>query len=154
MKLGYSAIASAAVVSILALTFASRACFAQGGEELSPTGRITSGKLDFSQYCAPCHGQDATGDGPVAASLKKRPANLTVLAKNNHGVFPEAEVYEFIDGGKVAEGHGTRDMPIWGYDFMYRRSSHTGPGGAELTDAEVKHKIKRLIRYIKSLQVP
>lgn len=128
--------------------------FAQEGVELSPTGQITSGQLDFRQYCAQCHGKDGTGDGPVAAALKKKPANLTLLARNNGGVFPAPEVSDFIDGSKVAEGHGTREMPIWGYAFMYRQSSHTGPGGAPLTEAEVKHKIARLVEYVKSIQAP
>ena len=109
--------------------------------------------MDFRQYCAQCHGKDGTGEGPVAPALKKKPANLTLLSRNNGGVFPEDEVRDFIDGSKMAEGHGTRDMPIWGYAFMYRRSSHTGAGGAPLTEAEVKHKIGRLVDYVKSIQL-
>jgi mono/diheme cytochrome c family protein len=34
-------------------------------------GEVTSGKLLFRQYCSPCHGMDATGDGPVADTLRK-----------------------------------------------------------------------------------
>jgi mono/diheme cytochrome c family protein len=109
--------------------------------------------LDFRQYCAQCHGKHGTGEGPVAPALKKKPANLTLLSRNNGGVFPEDEVRDFIDGGKAAEGHGTRDMPIWGYAFMYRRSSHTAAGGAPLTEAQVKHKIGRLVDYVKSIQL-
>lgn len=119
---------------------------------MTPSGKLTSGKLDFRQYCAQCHGKDAQGDGPVAPALKKKPANLTVLSKNNGGVFPESEVRDFIDGSKMAEGHGTREMPIWGYAFMYRRSSYTGAGGAPLSEEQVKHKIGMLVDYIKSIQ--
>ena len=39
---------------------------------------------------------------------------LTVLAKNNGGVFPFSNVYEVIDGRKVIAAHGTREMPAWG----------------------------------------
>ena len=41
----------------------------------------------FRRYCAQCHGLDATGDGPVASALKKKPANLTTLAKNHRRRF-------------------------------------------------------------------
>ena len=41
---------------------------------------------------------DAKGNGPVSKELKTRPADLTVLAKNNNGVFPYDTVYQMIDG--------------------------------------------------------
>jgi len=109
--------------------------------------------LDFRQYCAQCHGPTGVGNGPVAPALKKKPANLTLLSKNNGGVFPEDEVRSFIDGTKIAEGHGTREMPIWGYAFMFRQGSHTGTGGPPLSQEQVNHKINRLVEYVKSIQV-
>ena len=153
MKLGRGATWSLPAFLILSFLITSKAVLAQESAEMSPTGQITSGKLDFRQYCAQCHGKHGTGEGPVAPALKKKPANLTLLSRNNGGVFPEDEVRDFIDGSKAAEGHGTRDMPIWGYAFMYRRSSHTGAGGAPLTEAQVKHKIGRLVDYVKSIQL-
>jgi mono/diheme cytochrome c family protein len=153
MKLGRRATWSLPAFLILSFLITSKAVLAQESAEMSPTGQITSGALDFRQYCAQCHGKDGTGDGPVAPALKKKPANLTLLSRNNGGAFPEDEVRDFIDGGKAAEGHGTRDMPIWGYAFMYRRSSHTGAGGAPLTEAQVTHKIGRLVDYVKSIQL-
>jgi mono/diheme cytochrome c family protein len=152
-RLRFRNLAAALVLGSALVTLMSNAAFAQEGTELTPSGQLTSGKMDFRQYCAQCHGTDATGDGPVAPALKKKPANLTQLSKNNGGVFPEAEVHNFIDGSKMAEGHGTREMPIWGYAFMFRQSSHTGAGGAPLSEEQVKHKIDRLVNYIKSLQV-
>jgi mono/diheme cytochrome c family protein len=149
---GYRALWGLSILAILGFAFVPRTALAQDQTELSPTGKITSGKLDFRENCAQCHGKDGKGDGPVAPVLKKKPANLTLLSKNNGGVFPEKDVHDFIDGGKVAEGHGTRAMPIWGYAFMYRRASHTGVGGGPLTEAEVKHKIDRLVDYIKTIQ--
>ena len=122
--------------------------------EMGPSGQLTSGKLDFREYCQQCHGPTGVGDGPVAAALKKKPANLTLLSKNNGGVFPEDEVRNFINGTKTAEGHGTREMPIWGYAFMFRQASHTGTGGPPLSEAQVNKKIQRLVDYVKTLQVP
>ncbi len=76
------------------------------------------GKLEYLSSCAPCHGIDAKGNGPVSKELKTRPTDLTVLAKNNNGVFPHDMVYEVIDGrNSTIISHGTREMPIWGYRF-------------------------------------
>jgi mono/diheme cytochrome c family protein len=44
----------------------------------------------FRAHCAACHGPDAKGGGPVAAGLKATVPNLTLLAKNSGGIFPEA----------------------------------------------------------------
>ena len=48
----------------------------------------TNGKQMYMNYCAPCHGVDGRGQGPVAAALKKHPANLALLSKNDRGKFP------------------------------------------------------------------
>jgi mono/diheme cytochrome c family protein len=36
-------------------------------------------------YCASCHGADGKGDGPMAKSLKVKPADLTRIAARNGG---------------------------------------------------------------------
>jgi mono/diheme cytochrome c family protein len=72
----------------------------------------------FRAYCAPCHGAGGTGNGPAASALKTKPADLTVLAKNNGGKFPAARVQKFILGDDTATtSHGSREMPIWGPIF-------------------------------------
>ena len=79
---------------------------------------IDVGKTEYQSSCAACHGIDAKGNGPVSKELKTRPTDLTVLAKNNKGVFPYNTVYEIIDGrNSTISSHGTREMPIWGYRF-------------------------------------
>ena len=133
--------------------FTSNARAQDEGATLGPSGQIVSGKLQFREYCASCHGMDAKGDGPVAASLKKKPADLTMLAKNNGCVFPTQEVHDFIDGSKTAAGHGTREMPLWGYAFMYRTGREVAMGAAPLSQEEVNKKIDRLAKYIQTLQV-
>ena len=75
------------------------------------------GKLEFQSSCASCHGTDGKGKGPVSEQLKVPPSDLTMLAKNNNGVFPTNAVYETIYGLKTIPAHGTREMPIWGYRF-------------------------------------
>jgi mono/diheme cytochrome c family protein len=75
------------------------------------------GKSEFQSSCASCHGTDAKGKGPVSDQLRIPPSDLTMLARNNNGVFPTNAVYETISGSKAVPAHGTREMPIWGERF-------------------------------------
>jgi len=79
---------------------------------------IDIGKAEYLSACASCHGIEAKGNGPVSKELKTRPADLTVLAKRNNGVFPVNAIYQIIDGRESIAGHGTREMPIWGWRFV------------------------------------
>ncbi|MBR0914625.1 c-type cytochrome [Bradyrhizobium japonicum] len=78
---------------------------------------LDMGRSEFQSSCASCHGADARGKGPVSNQLKIRPPDLTMLAKNNNGVFPTNAVYETVEGLKTIPAHGTREMPIWGERF-------------------------------------
>jgi mono/diheme cytochrome c family protein len=72
----------------------------------------------FHAHCAPCHGSDGKGNGPAAAALKTKPADLTVLARNNGGTFPTERVRKFISGDDPSlSSHGSREMPVWGPIF-------------------------------------
>jgi mono/diheme cytochrome c family protein len=86
------------------------------------TQDIDAGRAAFQSSCAPCHGADAKGNGVFSAELKlKTPApDITGLANRSNGVFPARAVYEIIDGTKLVSAHGTREMPIWGFDVMVR----------------------------------
>ena len=79
------------------------------------------GAVVYTQYCATCHGVDATGNGPMAPSLLVQPTNLTQLAANNEDVFPTARVVSRIDGRDPLVSHGS-DMPIWGPYFEETQS--------------------------------
>jgi len=72
----------------------------------------------FRAHCAACHGADGKGNGPAAAALKTKPANLTVLAKNNGGEFPLTHTAKVISGDDPSlASHGSREMPVWGPIF-------------------------------------
>jgi len=72
----------------------------------------------FHAHCAPCHGSEGKGNGPAAAALKTKPADLTVLARNNGGTFPTERVRKFISGDDPSlSSHGSREMPVWGPIF-------------------------------------
>jgi mono/diheme cytochrome c family protein len=147
-------LASVLVLGGALVGFAEGNAYAQA--TMGPSGIISSPKLDFRRYCAQCHGMDGTGDGPVASALKKKPANLTLLSKNNGGVFPEKEVRDFIDGTKTSAAHGSRAMPIWGDAFRMRAASEGAGqtlGSVGLTQQQVDAKINGLVDYVKSIQV-
>jgi mono/diheme cytochrome c family protein len=71
----------------------------------------------FRAYCAPCHGIDAKGHGPVAPALKEPPPDLTMLAKRNNGEFPVDYVKKILTHGVTAPAHGSAEMPVWGPTF-------------------------------------
>lgn len=71
----------------------------------------------FRAHCAPCHGSDGRGNGPVAPALKDGLPDLTTIAQRNGGMYPEERVSKIIAGDEVLLGHGSRDMPIWGMIF-------------------------------------
>ena len=104
-----------------------------------------SGAEMFKTYCAACHGQSGTGNGPAASALKKQPADLTQLSKKNGGKFPALRVGQYIEGQETLAAHGSRDMPIWG--DLFRALGPVGGG-----DAQAKLRIHNLTDYVESLQ--
>jgi len=101
------------------------------------------GKREYDSNCAVCHGKGGKGDGPYTGIIDRRIPDLTTLSKNNGGVFPFARVYATIDGTDILKAHGTRDMPIWGYEyneFSYQPESY------------VRARILALTEYIYRLQ--
>ncbi len=99
----------------------------------------------FRTYCTACHGDSARGDGPLAASMRRKPANLTEIARRNGGQFPSDLVFRTIDGSQPVRGHGGPDMPAWGEALMRSR---------EAGDADsVKKMIQSLVDYLESLQL-
>lgn len=79
--------------------------------------RVPTGQALYLRHCAACHGDSGRGDGPVAASLKSRPTDLTAIARNSGGRFDEARIMRVIDGQRVVAEHGPREMPVWGAVF-------------------------------------
>lgn len=95
---------------------------------------IARGKKLFMNYCASCHGVEATGNGPVAPSLKKHPPDLSRIEPKN-GKFPAEEIRKKIAGDGEVPVHGKKDMPVWGMIFSP-------------TD------INNLVKYLESIQKP
>jgi mono/diheme cytochrome c family protein len=117
------------------------------------------GKLEYLNSCASCHGPEGRGDGPVAKSLKRTPADLTKLSQANKGVFPFSRIYDVIDGRFEVETHGKREMPVWGQ--LYQPTIPWGSAQTTITtpylstalgELFVRARILALVEYISTLQ--
>jgi cytochrome c1 len=108
------------------------------------TTAAMTGDYLFRTYCAACHGTSAKGDGPLADSMRRRPSDLTEIARRNKGVFPADEVFRIIDGRQPVRGHGGPDMPVWG-DVFARSEGGGNP-------AVVEARIKALVAYLEGVQ--
>jgi len=115
---------------------------------------LEQGKADFAQLCASCHGPDGKGGGPQASHLTKKVADLTLITQK-YGRFPEDRVFETIAGIDMPEGHGTRDMPIWGDVFVSEGvGNSTRIEDAMKASDDAARRIVGLVRYVESIQVP
>jgi len=108
------------------------------------------GKSEFEANCASCHGLDGKGAGPLQDLLRQSPTDLTLLAKNNQGIFPLARLYDVIDGQNVPS-HGTRDMPIWGRDYRVKDAAYYMDLPYDAA-ALVRSRILALLEYINRIQ--
>ena len=98
---------------------------------------------DYQVYCSSCHGTMGKGDGVISNSLKKRPPDLTQLARRNGGVFPEEKVFKAIDGRR--NGHPDSDMPAWA-EVLAKSTDSLGEQNAAA-------RINLLVEYLQTLQV-
>jgi len=120
--------------------------WAQGHSKRQPDAPLIDsiqGKDLFKAYCASCHGLDAKGKGPMAASLKVPPADLTRISIRNHGAFPLSRMQKIIAGEELPpSGHGSNQMPVWGPIFsQVTRDVDLG-----------RVRIDNLTRYLRDIQ--
>jgi len=112
------------------------------------------GQREYFSSCAICHGEDGRGNGRLFATgfLSRKPSDLTALAASNGDVFPFQRVYMMIDGRGMIAAHGTRDMPIWGTEYM----AEGARGALVVVDpqAYARARILALIDYLGRIQAP
>lgn len=113
-------------------------------DQQPPTGS-EAGRMIFNTICVSCHGKDARGGGPVAASLKTAPANLRLIAQRRNGSFSHDEIGQYIDGRKAPLAHGTREMPVWGDSLA------TAAPEPEREQRRKLH-IEEVVAYLKTIQ--
>lgn len=115
-----------------------------------PTPPLAIQSLDgrdlFEFYCASCHGRQGRGDGPVGASLKVPPPDLTVIARTNGGTFPSARVRALVAGDEGAwpGAHGSKEMPVWGPIFR----------ALDPRDTLNRARVANIVSYLESIQQP
>lgn len=97
-----------------------------------PNQDVTPGRALYTQYCASCHGPSGRGDGPSAAGLATKPADLTDGRLMN--ALPDEFLASVIERGGTAEG-----------------LAPTMPGfGQYLGDQQIRH----VIAFIRSVAEP
>jgi mono/diheme cytochrome c family protein len=103
------------------------------------------GRQMYVNYCAPCHGVDGRGNGPVASALKKQPTNLAALSRNHGGKFPSTHIVSVLQFGAANPSHGSAEMPVWG--------PMLGSVNTATDEASVRAlRISNLSRYLQTLQ--
>ncbi|MCA3554055.1 c-type cytochrome [Aestuariivirga sp.] len=117
-------------------------------------GASGQGKADFGKLCAPCHGIDGKGGGPQAPHLARKPADLTMVTRK-YGAFPGEKVFGTIAGLDMPDGHGTREMPVWGDVFVTEEvGKSTRVADAMKASGEASRRIAGLVSYVQSIQAP
>ena len=106
-----------------------------------------TGAEDYAAYCSACHGPAGKGDGPAAAGLSRKPANLTTLLHSNKGAFPTTRVMAQIWGYAGAKGRGV--MPDFGPLLQGEMVPYDGGDGIE-TPTPIR--LVALAEYLKVLQ--
>jgi mono/diheme cytochrome c family protein len=103
----------------------------------------------YRRFCASCHGDHARGDGTVAKSFKTEVPDLTRIAHRHGGVFPAEQIRKIIDGRKTLPPHGSREMPVWGFEFS-QENQNAGYSDAQQRTDDL---IARLTEYLRTIQI-
>jgi len=117
-------------------------CLPGHAEEL----QAYSGAQLYQRFCSSCHGRQGLGDGPVAPFFRLAVPDITRLAKRQGGAFPAEDVRRIIDGRTVKAPHGSRQMPVWGWEL---RAADTGEARSQEVADQM---VARLVEYLRSLQ--
>jgi mono/diheme cytochrome c family protein len=112
----------------------------------------TPGKLEYQKACARCHGDDGKGSGPTTATSTTKTKDLTLLARDNGGVFPERKILRVIHNTEPIAAHGPHEAPVWGKRFSLRLNVTTGASNLPGSSAQIDYRVKQLAHYLKSIQ--
>lgn len=125
----------------------------RAAETAGDAAAMAQAPKDFATYCAPCHGADGKGDGPIAGRLNIQPADLTRISQRDGGTFPAADIYNKIEGLNMPQAHGSRGMPVWGDVFVSQAvGATTSLTAARAAAQKARSRIGALVDYIRSLQ--
>lgn len=110
--------------------------------------KVPSGAEDFATFCSACHGAGGKGDGPAAAGLDRKPADLTGLAARNRGVFPGTRVMAKI-WGYTGGRDGASPMPQFGPLLQGDLVPYDGGDGIA---SPTPVRLVQIAEYLKTLQ--
>ena len=117
--------------------------------QVTKAEELTYGEAEYLNSCVVCHGEYGRGDGPLADEMRTAPADLTTLSRSNGGEFPYWKVFALIDGRSVVPAHGSREMPVWGNEFL---TGDVAKYGRYCGEAITQDRIHALSAYIATLQ--
>ncbi len=104
---------------------------------------LSAGRSTFSQFCAPCHGIDGKGHGPVTPILTTPPGDLTQVNRRNNGAFPLATFEAVLTRATRPQTPAHRsELLSWGPLFASIDSSKT----------LARARVANLLAYIESIQ--
>jgi mono/diheme cytochrome c family protein len=107
------------------------------------------GKDQFNARCAPCHGKDGKGHGPVSKQLGRTLPDLTTYAKRNGGAFPTELAWQKVDGRPIGWNEERR-MPAWGASF--RHEAANTPAFTNKPETYAAAEIYGVVEYVRSIQ--
>lgn len=125
---------------------------------LTQASAMSLGEFEYRNSCAQCHGESGKGDGPVAPHLAQSPSDLTLLTRDNGGVFPVERMYGAIEGTADIDVHG-REMPLWGKRYRERAALIADEDAdfpfdpARDSESYVRVRVLSLIEYLSTLQI-
>jgi S-disulfanyl-L-cysteine oxidoreductase SoxD len=70
---------------------------------------LAKGQTQFNTYCAPCHGESARGNGPVAHLLGKPPKDLVTGTSKD---LPDGYIYGAIRDGILSMPSYAGELPV------------------------------------------
>lgn len=118
------------------------------GPALAEGQSLGNGHDLYQQFCATCHGTDGRTPGAVGVDLAIPPADLTLLAYRNGGVFPTMQVVMRIDGRSEDVNHSVA-MPIYGEFFEGEAAMIKSESGQPIV---LSAPIADLVTFIEALQ--
>ncbi|MCV2866466.1 c-type cytochrome [Albidovulum sediminicola] len=107
-----------------------------------------TGREIYVGACAGCHGEEATGTGPMSELLTIPVPDLTRISEREGGSFPWLKVVHLVDGRSGLRGHGG-PMPIFGAVFAGDPVAADGPEG---TPVITSRRVLEVVDYLMSIQ--
>ena len=107
-----------------------------------------TGRIQFMQSCAVCHGEDGRGGAIDGKLFTQRVPDLTKLAAESGGPFPFDRVLATIDGRGGMRGHRS-PMPIWGNILQ---NNYDAISSGEMAEMMAQGAILSVTLYLATIQ--